>query len=165
VIGPSSGVLANDVDSDGNSLTATLVSGPKNGRISLNADGSFTYTPNRKFTGTDSFTYKASDGSSSDAATVTINVGASTATSSNGRGSKGLSANAVLSDHHDTIPTPINDSFVESQNSLHEKLQGLLDSFEKSFHGEFLDFGSNGHLAEQKFKIDLHDVFDHMLVR
>jgi hypothetical protein len=165
VISPSSGVLANDVDTDGNLLTATLVSGPKNGTVSLKADGSFSYTPNRKFTGTDSFTYKASDGSSSDAATVTLNVGTSSATSSNGRGSKGLGANVVLSDHNDTIPTPISDSFAGSQNSLQEKLQGLLDSFGKSFHGEFSDFGPIEHLAGQKFKIDVHDVFDHMLVR
>ena len=42
--------------------------------MSLNPDGSFTYTPNHNFLGTDSFTYFASEGSSEALATVTINV-------------------------------------------------------------------------------------------
>ncbi|MFA9566423.1 MAG: gamma-glutamyl-gamma-aminobutyrate hydrolase family protein, partial [Acidimicrobiales bacterium] len=37
------GVLANDSDLEGNPLTAVLVSGPSNGTLSLNADGSFSY--------------------------------------------------------------------------------------------------------------------------
>ena len=39
------GLLANDVDFDGDALAATLVSGPANGTLSLGLDGSFTYTP------------------------------------------------------------------------------------------------------------------------
>ena len=66
-------VLANDSDPDGNPLTAILVSGPSNGSLTLNADGTFNYTPNSGFTGTDSFTYKANDGAlDSNVATVTI---------------------------------------------------------------------------------------------
>ncbi|MCF6391773.1 cadherin-like domain-containing protein, partial [Mycobacterium sp. MBM] len=38
-------VLTNDSDVDGNPLTATLVDGPANGTLTLNTDGSFTYTP------------------------------------------------------------------------------------------------------------------------
>jgi VCBS repeat-containing protein len=71
------GVLGNDTDPDGNTLTAAVFTGPSNGTLSLNANGSFNYTPNANFNGTDSFTYKASDGTLvSGAATVTINVGA-----------------------------------------------------------------------------------------
>ena len=44
-------------------LTAILVSGPAHGTLTLNADGSFSYTPDANYNGTDSFTYKASDGS------------------------------------------------------------------------------------------------------
>jgi VCBS repeat-containing protein len=71
------GVLTNDSDADGDALSATLVDGPDNGIVTLNADGSFDYTPNADFIGTDTFTYTAGDGSSeSAAATVTINVNA-----------------------------------------------------------------------------------------
>ena len=69
------GVLANDTDPDGDLLTATIVSSPSNGTLSLNADGSFLYTPDNDFNGSDSFTYKANDGiADSNVATVTITV-------------------------------------------------------------------------------------------
>ena len=69
------GVLGNDTDAEGQSLSATMVSGPSSGVLTLNSDGSFSYTPNANFHGTDSFTYRASDGSaSSNTATVTITV-------------------------------------------------------------------------------------------
>ncbi|MDO0972856.1 beta strand repeat-containing protein, partial [Mycolicibacterium frederiksbergense] len=70
-------VLTNDTDADGNTLTATLVTGPANGTLTLNADGSFTYTPAADFNGADSFTYTASDGTAtSPVATVSITVNA-----------------------------------------------------------------------------------------
>jgi len=69
------GVLANDSDPEDDPLTAELVSGVANGVLALNADGSFTYTPNAGFVGTDSFTYAANDGTCASArATVTIVV-------------------------------------------------------------------------------------------
>lgn len=69
------GVLANDNDPDGNPITAVKTSDPASGTVTLNATGSFTYTPSAVFTGTDSFTYKASDGTAQSAnATVTIDV-------------------------------------------------------------------------------------------
>ena len=68
-------VLANDTDPEGNTLTAVLVSGPAHGTLTLNADGSFTYTPNANFHGGDSFTYRANDGTlNSGLATVTLTV-------------------------------------------------------------------------------------------
>ena len=70
------GVLGNDADADGDPLTAVLAGGVANGTLDLRPDGSFTYTPNADFSGTDSFTYRASDGTAtSAAATVTITVG------------------------------------------------------------------------------------------
>ncbi|NEU06694.1 hypothetical protein GZH53_00055, partial [Flavihumibacter sp. R14] len=51
------GILANDSDIDNDPLTAIKVTDPANGTVVLNADGSFTYTPNANFNGTDSFTY------------------------------------------------------------------------------------------------------------
>jgi N-acetylneuraminic acid mutarotase len=71
----SQGVLANDNDVDGDALTALLVSGPSNGTLALNPNGSFTYTPTSGFTGADEFAYKASDGrSESGVETVTLSV-------------------------------------------------------------------------------------------
>ncbi|WZP01061.1 Calx-beta domain-containing protein [Isosphaeraceae bacterium EP7] len=73
VSGP--GVLSNDSDGDGNLLTAVLVSGPSSGVLVLNADGSFTYTPNAGFSGLDRFTYRAiGGGNSSTVATATITI-------------------------------------------------------------------------------------------
>jgi VCBS repeat-containing protein len=69
------GVLGNDGDADGDALTAVLVSGPAHGTLTLNGDGSFAYTPATSYNGSDSFTYKANDGSlDSNTATVTITV-------------------------------------------------------------------------------------------
>jgi len=69
------GVLANDSDPDEDPITALLSSGPSNGSLTLNPDGSFTYVPKNKFVGTDTFTYTAYDGNiNSNAGTVTIIV-------------------------------------------------------------------------------------------
>jgi len=71
------GVLGNDTDVDGDTLTAIQVSNPSHGSLTLNTDGSFTYTPNANFNGSDTFTYKANDGTAdSNVATVTITVNA-----------------------------------------------------------------------------------------
>jgi hypothetical protein len=72
------GVLGNDVDTeDGDPLVASLVRRPSGGSATLNPDGSFTYTPDTETTGTDTFTYQASDGIDlSPPATVSIAVGA-----------------------------------------------------------------------------------------
>ncbi|MCH8048210.1 MAG: tandem-95 repeat protein, partial [Planctomycetes bacterium] len=69
------GVLANDSDAEGEPLTASLVDDVQNGTLQFNADGTFTYTPNQDFVGTDTFTYQANDGAvNSSLATVTLNV-------------------------------------------------------------------------------------------
>jgi Ca2+-binding RTX toxin-like protein len=70
------GVLGNDTDVQSDPLTASLVTGPSNATsFALNSDGSFDYTPTANFNGTDSFTYRANDGSvNSNTATVTITV-------------------------------------------------------------------------------------------
>lgn len=69
------GVLANDLDPDGDTLTAELQNGPDHGSLTLNPDGSFSYTPASNFNGSDSFTYTASDGTnSSSLVTVLLTV-------------------------------------------------------------------------------------------
>lgn len=76
-IQPAPGVLANDSDADtpNAALRAQLVTGTTNGRLALSADGSFTYTPDVHFVGTDTFTYRVSDGGRySSAVTCTLRV-------------------------------------------------------------------------------------------
>ena len=66
-----------DSDPDGHSLTVDIVplTGPTNGTLVLNADGSFTYTPNLDFDESDTFIYRVSDGHDATAtASVTITV-------------------------------------------------------------------------------------------
>jgi len=71
------GVLSNDTDIDGNLTTAVLQYNVTHGTLTLNANGSFVYTPTLDFEGVDTFTYFAKDGTvnSQNSATVTINVG------------------------------------------------------------------------------------------
>ena len=69
------GVLADDTDAENSSLTAVLVSTTTHGALTLNANGSFTYAPAANYNGSDSFTYKANDGTGdSSQTTVTIAV-------------------------------------------------------------------------------------------
>lgn len=70
----SPGVLGNDVESSGATLTATLVSDTSYGQLSLNADGSFVYVPFSTFYGQDYFVYQASNGVDISQAVVTLTV-------------------------------------------------------------------------------------------
>lgn len=70
------GVLANDNSNGGGAMTAVLASGVANGVLALNGEGGFSYTPNAGFSGTDTFTYRASNASGpGNLATVSIGVG------------------------------------------------------------------------------------------
>ncbi|GAA4305765.1 Ig-like domain-containing protein [Compostibacter hankyongensis] len=75
---PATGnVLTNDQDAEGNALTASLVTAPVNGTVVLNADGSFTYTPNANYVGSDSLVYQVCDNgtpSRCDTATVLFHI-------------------------------------------------------------------------------------------
>ena len=68
-------VLSNDTDAENSPLTAQLVSGPgRAADFTLNADGSFSYTPNANYHGNDSFSYRVFDGQAY-SATVTVSLG------------------------------------------------------------------------------------------
>ncbi|MGH8922642.1 MAG: tandem-95 repeat protein, partial [Actinomycetes bacterium] len=70
-----SGSLPAATDVDGDALTYSLASAPANGVVTVNADGTFTYTPNADFNGADSFTFTVSDGNGgTDTASVLITV-------------------------------------------------------------------------------------------
>jgi YVTN family beta-propeller protein/VCBS repeat-containing protein len=72
---PAPGLLANDTDPDSRQLSASVADKPGHGNLTISADGAFTYQPGADFAGTDSFTYRTSDGTTQSApATVTIAV-------------------------------------------------------------------------------------------
>ena len=76
-VNSTNGLLKNDLDVDGDSLWVKLQTTPINGSLQMSLDGSFSYTPNATFSGIDSFTYSANDGSvDGNIVTVTINVNA-----------------------------------------------------------------------------------------
>ncbi|MER0442761.1 Ig-like domain-containing protein, partial [Emticicia sp. W12TSBA100-4] len=72
------GVLVNDVSPDGTSITVAVSTNVANGTLSLSSNGSFTYTPNAGFSGTDSFIYTvtSTNGTTSTNNTVTLTVSA-----------------------------------------------------------------------------------------
>jgi len=75
VNGTDDSVLDNDTDAEGDPLTAIKVSDPSHGSLTLNSDGTFSYTHDGSETTSDSFTYKANDGTAdSNVATVTMTV-------------------------------------------------------------------------------------------
>lgn len=68
------GVLANDKDVNQDTLTVSLVSGTAHGSLLLNADGSFSYTPQANYNGVDSFSYKLGDGHGASSGTATVQL-------------------------------------------------------------------------------------------
>jgi len=71
------GVLTNDSDADGDSLSVAGSTPPANGSLVMNLDGSFSYTPNENYNGQDTFGYTVADGNGgTDTATVFLTVAA-----------------------------------------------------------------------------------------
>ena len=69
--------LAPSADPDSESLVYSLVTQAGHGAVTVNPDGSFSYTPNANYNGPDSFTFKANDGAlDSNVATVGLTVAA-----------------------------------------------------------------------------------------
>jgi flagellin-like protein len=70
---PVKGVLSNDLYV--NTVVLPIASSTSHGTVSVLADGSFVYTPTTDYTGDDSFTYQATDGTTTTSvATVIIHV-------------------------------------------------------------------------------------------
>ncbi|WP_411058739.1 tandem-95 repeat protein, partial [Vibrio parahaemolyticus] len=68
-------VLGNDTfEGDGKVVSLDANNGPANGSVSVNPDGSVTYTPNDNYQGTDSFTYIVTSGGVSESTTVSVDV-------------------------------------------------------------------------------------------
>jgi VCBS repeat-containing protein len=120
------GVLANDTDADGDSLQALVVAGPAHGTLTLNANGSFTYTPLLGYSGTDQFTYRDYDGTTTGntaIVTLTVNPLAATEGKITGDGSIGRGVRTF----HMEVQTHSHDGSVSLQGSLsyQDRQQGL----------------------------------------
>lgn len=74
---PAPGVLANDTSPGSLPMTASVVSQPQHGTVTLAANGGFTYTPTSGYTGADAFTYRPADANGQgNVTTVSIAVNA-----------------------------------------------------------------------------------------
>jgi N-acetylneuraminic acid mutarotase len=92
------GLLGNDSDPDNDPLTAALIADPTHGTLNFQADGSFLYTPDEGYIGTDIFTYQASDGDKvSNVATVAIIVQETNSTPSAANDHYAIDEDEVLS--------------------------------------------------------------------
>ncbi len=107
------GVLTNDSDLEGDSLLVSLVVSPSHGTLTFHSDGSFEYLPDANFNGSDSFTYKISDGLlDSNETTVSLTVRAV-----NDPPTAGNDSYSTLSGTPLTIPAPgvlFNDTDIDS---------------------------------------------------
>ena len=86
-------VLSNDWDPEGAALQVTAITQGGKGVVTINADGTLTYSPEKRFKSTDSFSYTISDGDKTASATVNVQLGDSTDDSSGGKGGNGKGPN------------------------------------------------------------------------
>ena len=126
------GVLANDIDPDGDTLKSLKVTDPAHGTLTLNQDGSFTYTPSSDYNGSDSFTYKVNDGTSdSDPATVRFTVNAindkPVVTTSGGSASFIEDAGAVVVDAGITVTDIDNANLVSATVTITNPQNGAIE--------------------------------------
>jgi hypothetical protein len=70
------GLFSNASDPDGDTLSLVSNTQPAHGSLQVWQNGSFEYTPNQTYTGSDGFTYTLTDGSASTTGTVSITIGA-----------------------------------------------------------------------------------------
>ena len=70
----SGNVASNDSTTSGGTLTFEKASDPSNGTVVVNPDGTYTYTPNANYNGSDSFTYTVTDAASGETLTRTVDI-------------------------------------------------------------------------------------------
>ena len=142
LVDQSTGVLLNDTDPENDLLSASLVTGPANGSILLNSNGSFTYTPDADFSGDDTFAYQTSDGISvSNIATVVISV-----TAVNDQ------PVAVDDDFSTEFDTPLNGNVLENDLDVDDvSLIAIVESSTQNGTVDFLSDGSFIYTPEEGF--------------
>ncbi|QSX42122.1 Ig-like domain-containing protein [Shewanella cyperi] len=82
-------VLANDSDAEGDALQIYSTTQGRYGSVKVNADNSLTYTPGKRFKGSDSFSYTITDGELTATATVTLSPDSSGTTDGGTTGTTG----------------------------------------------------------------------------
>jgi VCBS repeat-containing protein len=117
---PAPGVLANDIDPEGDPLTASLMSATQHGTVSLSGDGSFTYTPDADYVGTDSFTYKANDGAA-DSNTVTVTI---TVKETGSPGGGGVGGNTIIQEEPGVTKI---DKLLDADGKFNQEVTALSD--------------------------------------
>ncbi len=114
-------VLDNDTDLDGDDLEISEFTQPEHGKVTFNEDGTFTYVPDSRYEGVDSFTYTISDGNGGfSTATITIIVESTNVT--------------VIDKMVENIPAAAEEVPVSNDNS--EKPVGISDEKEGIAEGE-----------------------------
>jgi len=109
-------VLSNDSDPDGDVLTIVAVSTPEHGVATITDNGTILYTPNRDYTGSDTFNYTVSDGRGAEAqANVTVMV-----TKSDDEDNNTEHAFPIIGDDGVETPTKIIGDFIEKvEDNIH----------------------------------------------
>ena len=145
------GVLTNDIDPNGDPITAVLGTNVAHGTLSLNTNGGFTYAPANNHSGPDSFTYRARDnsGATSNFATVTIGVAAANQVSINSTSANGTPTSPV--DEQSTAGIdPANDYTLLAINDLgmhcgdlDTRISSILPPF-NVLHAQVVERGKGG---------------------
>ena len=148
------GPLGNDTDVEGDPLTVVLVDGPTHGTLSLNPDGGFTYTPAPNFNGSDSFNYKANDGSlDSNVATVTITIA-----------TPGNQAPVAVNDAAGTLMSmPVVVSVLANDTDADGDLPSIY-SFTQAAHGQVSDNGDGTLLYTPSLTFVGSDSFNYTVI-
>ena len=110
------GVLSNDTDIDGPTLTATLITEPSRGVVTLQPDGAFSFQANPGFSGLDSFTYQATDSIDLSAiTTVTIIADGGAAQTSDPSGDSVVTFNEIM---YNPVGVEADEEWIELHNQM-----------------------------------------------
>src|SRR5205085_1502356 len=119
----SDSVATNDTTTSGGTLSFAKTTDPSHGNVTVNADGSFTYTPAANYHGADSFTYTVTDAAAGESATQTVSITVTAVTDLTGQDdSFSTSEDTVLSDSvaiNDTTTSGGTLSFAKTTDPSH----------------------------------------------
>ncbi|QFS90722.1 Glucan endo-1,3-beta-glucosidase A1 precursor [Mycobacterium sp. THAF192] len=148
-------LTGNILDNDsGEALTAAkVIEQPDSGDVYLNADGSFTYTPDPDFYGIDSFTYELTDGESTDTATAFITI-----TNVNDEPSANGDTGVTTDDTALTGNVLSNDDDPDSGSEVEVKLEDVHKDMQVDLSEGFHDYGIEWRADEIIWTVDGDEV-------